>query len=374
MRWTLEQLAEALRLLGSLDRQVLGALALSLGVATLSTVLATAAGVPIGILWQAWAGSVIQEWMPPDAWRLEPQLRNRADQVDACYPNTPHGRKVWKQRLAEIDRWLAKAEKSLKNGSPFPHPQPMMPQPKERDVCGFYNGKIHPIVPLAIKGVLWYQGESDSRNKLWDVELKAMAASWRDRFSVRGDGREIPFYWVQIQRSGDYCSPLIRQEQLSALRLVPNSGMAVLLDLDVDVHPRNKVDSGIRLALWALNRDYGKKEIVPSGPLYTRHRADANKVIVEFDYADSGLRIGRKNMLDEPVLRESGELPNVELAGKDRRWHKATARIEGQRLVAWSDSVPQPMHVRYCYSNIPDPPFLYNAAGLPAAAFTTLEE
>jgi len=330
--------------------------------------------VPIGLLWQAWAGSIIQEWLPRQAWRLEPELKQLADKVDRFHPNTPHGRKVWKQRSAEIGQWMAKAEKSLNEGTAFPHPQPLMPEPKDRDVCGFYNGKIHPIVPFAIKGVLWYQGESDMRNVLWDIQLKAMAQSWRDLFDVKGKGQDIPFYWVQIQRSGDYCSPLVRQEQLNGLRLVPNSGMAVLLDLDVNVHPANKVDSGIRLALWALNRDYGKKDIIPSGPLYKGHNVRGDKVIVEFDYADGGLRIGRKNMLNDPVLQDSGELPNVELAGKDKRWHKATARIEGKRLVVRSDSLPQPVHVRYCYTNIPDPPFLYNAAGLPAAAFTTLGE
>ena len=329
--------------------------------------------VPIGILWQAWAGSIIREWLPRDAWRLEPELKELADEVDAFYPNTPHGRKVWAKRLAEVAKWTARADKALAGGAPFPHPQPLMPEPRDRDACGFYNGKIHPIVPLAIKGVLWYQGESDMRNDLWDIELKAMARSWRDRFDVKGKGLDIPFYWMQIQRSGSYCSPLVRQEQFNGLKLVPNSGMAVLLDLDVEVHPVNKVDSGIRLALWALNRDYGKKSIVPSGPLYKAHRAEGGRMIVEFDYSGGGLRIGSKDMLTAPVLRAAGRLPNVELAGKDKRWHKAKAVIDGERLVVSSPKVPAPLHVRYCYANVPPSPFLYNAAGLPAAMFTTLQ-
>jgi len=330
--------------------------------------------VPIGLLWQAWAGSIIQEWVPPRAWRREPSLADLADKVDGWFPDTPHGRAVWKQRLAEIGTWLDKAETSLNQGTPFPFPQPRMPEPGERDVCGFYNGKIHPIVPFAVKGVLWYQGESDQRNARWAVMLKALAASWRDAFDLDGAGENIPFYWMQIQRSGDYCSPLVRQQQLRALKLVPNSGMAVLLDLDVNVHPANKVDSGVRLALWALNRDYGRKDVVPSGPLYRRHRAEGDKVIVEFDYAEGGLRVGQKDLLNEPTLRDAGELPNVELAGKDKRWHAARTRLDGKRLVARSDRVAEPLHVRYCYKNIPDPPFLYGAAGLPAAAFTTLEQ
>ncbi|MDP6547166.1 MAG: acetyl esterase, partial [Phycisphaerae bacterium] len=90
-----------------------------------------------------------------------------------------------------------------------------------------------------------------------------------------------------------------------------------------------------------------------------------------FDYTNDGLRLGNKNMLDPPKLTDAKELPNVEVADKDKRWHKAVARIEGNKLLAWSDKVDKPVHVRYCYTNIPPPPFLYNGAGLPAATFTT---
>ncbi len=330
--------------------------------------------VPQGILWQAWAGSIIQEWIPRHGFRLEPELKDLADRVDVFYPHTPHGREVWKERLGEIERWLVEAQKAMAENKPFPYPQPLMPEPGPRDLCGFYNGKIHPIVPMAIKGVVWYQGESDFRNRLWDIEMKVMAQTWRDLFTVEGDGGEIPFYWMQLQRSGDYCSPLVRQEQLSALKLVPNSGMAVLLDFDVNVHPANKVDAGIRAALWALHRDYGRTDVVPSGPLYKSHRVEGNEVIVEFDYTGGGLRLGEKDMLHPPKLTDKKEVPNVEVAGEDRRWQQAVARIDGDKLIARSDKVEKPIHVRYCYTNVPPPPFLYNEAGLPAATFTSLPD
>jgi len=330
--------------------------------------------VPQGILWQAWAGSIIQEWIPRHGFRLDPELKGLADRVDVYYPHTPHGREAWKERLTVVEQWLAEAQKAMAEDKPFPYPQPLMPEPGPRDLCGFYNGKIHPLVPMAIKGVVWYQGESDFRNRLWDIEMKVMAKTWRDLFSVEGNGGEIPFYWMQLQRSGDYCSPLVRQEQLNALKLVPNSGMAVLLDFDVNVHPANKVDAGIRAALWALNRDYGRADVVPSGPVYKSHRVEGNRVIVEFDYAVGGLQLGEKDMLHPPKLTDGKDVPNVEVAGEDRRWQKAVARIEGDRLVAWSDNVDKPLHVRYCYTNVPPPPFLYNTAGLPAAMFTTLPD
>jgi len=328
--------------------------------------------VPIGILWHAFPGSIIQEWLAPDAWRSEPALADMADRVEQNYPNTEYGRKVWKARLDEVKKWTARAEAAIANGTPFPHPQPLMPEPRKRDVSGFYNGKIHPSAPFALKGFLWYQGESDMRNGQWALMLKVMARSWRDGFRVEGDGREMPFYWIQIQRSGDYCSTLNRQQAFNALKMVPNGGMAVLLDLDVAVHPANKVDTGIRLALWALRRDYGKKDVVPSGPLYKSRRVEGDKLIVEFYYAEGGLRIGEKDMLNDPVLSSSGELTNMELAGKDGKWHKAAGEIDGRRLVVTSKDVPKPVEVRYAFSTVPDGPFLYNAAGLPAAMFSSV--
>jgi len=326
--------------------------------------------VPIGILWQAWAGSIIQEWIPRHGWRLEPELADMADKVDQWYPSTPHGRKVWKAHLAEIETWLAKADKALADGTPFPYPQPLMPEPKDRDICGFYNGKIHPVAPFAIKGVLWYQGESDMRNARWAIMLKAMAKSWRGLFS-EGDGEDIAFYWMQIQRSGDYCSPLVRDQQFKALKLVPNSGMAVLMDHDVNVHPANKVDGGIRLALWALAKQYGKKRIVYSGPLYKSHKVAGDKIIIEFDHAETGLMLGKKDMLNPVEEMPTATLKNVKIAGKDKRWTQAVAKIVGKTLVVSSDDVPQPVAVRYCYENIPPEPFLYNKAGLPTAQFRT---
>ncbi len=329
--------------------------------------------VPIGVLWQAWAGSIIQEWIPQPAWRTEPTLTDMADKVEQWYPNTEFGRKVWKERLAEVEAWMVKADAAMKNGTPFPYPQPMMPEPKDRDICGFYNGKIHPCLPFAIKGVLWYQGESDMRNTRWAVMLRAMARSWRDGFDVDGAGKDIPFYWMQIQRSGDYCSPVVRDEQIKALKLVDNSGMAVLLDLDVNVHPANKVDSGIRLALWALAKDYGKKDLVYSGPLCKSQRIAGDKIILEFDHAETGLMLGKKDMLNPAREVKDGKLTNVKIAGADKKWHVAEAKIVGKTLVVSSPKVPKPVAVRYCYENIPPEPFLYNKAGLPAPQFRTDE-
>ena len=112
---------------------------------------------------------------------------------------------------------------------------------------------------------------------------------------------------------------------------------------------------------------------MPSGPLYKSHRTDGNKLIVEFDYAEGGLRLGAKHGQKPAKLTDDKSVPNVEVAGEDKKWHKAVAKIDGGKLIASSDSVAKPVHVRYCYTNIPPPPFLYNTAGLPAAMFRTGE-
>ena len=176
---------------------------------------------------------------------------------------------------------------------------------------------------------------------------------------------------MQIQRSGSYCSPLIRQEQLNALKLVPNSGMAVLLDFDVDVHPANKSDAGIRAALWALNRDYGKKDVVPSGPLYKSHYTEGAKVIVEFDYAEGGLRLGEKDGQNPATLTDDKEVPNVEVAGEDKKFVWATAEIlKDGRIEVFSDEVADPVAVRYGWADNPVVN-MFNNAGLPLTPFRT---
>jgi len=223
-------------------------------------------------------------------------------------------------------------------------------------------------VPFAVKGLLWYQGENDKGNRQYALMLRAMVADWQRRF-VNGD--RFPVYFMQLQRSGDYCSPLIREEQFRAVA-IPDSGMAVLMDLDVNVHPVNKFDSGERLALWALSKDYGKTGIVCSGPLYKGYEIKADKITISFDYAEGGLRLGTKEMMDPPVFDPEGTMTNVEIRGeKSRNWVKARTRIEGDKLIAWSPEVAAPVAARYCYENTPAGPFLYTPAGLPAAQFST---
>jgi len=334
-------------------------------------------GVPQGLLWNAVGGSTAQEWIPRSGWWLEPELHDTAREIDRWYPETEIGRAAHRQALDEIDAWVQRAEEAVRQGLPFPYPQPMLPTPptpdgRLRGATFLYNGRTHPLVPYAVKGILWYQGESDYANRRYLYEIQAMVAAWRKLFACPGEEpTDLPFYYVQMQRCGSYMSPDVRDEQYRTYFTVPNTGMAVLLDLDIQLHPWNKFDAGRRLALWSLKRDYGK-DVIFSGPIYRSHRTEGDKVVVEFDHTHGGLFIGRKDK-PEPVEKlPDGKLVNLEITADGRKWGAAQSKIDGEALVAWADGLSNPTHVRYCWKSIAEEPFLYSNASLPAGQFNTL--
>jgi sialate O-acetylesterase len=224
-----------------------------------------------------------------------------------------------------------------------------------------YNGMLAPITPYGIRGAIWYQGESNRMRAMqYRTLFPDMIADWRDRFE-RGD---FPFYFVQLApfsyggdtgQAGD-----LRDAQRRALGMVPNSGMAVTMDIGNpgDIHPRNKVDVGHRLALWALAKDYGRHDLVFSGPLYYGMRVEEGRVRLFFDHA-------------EGLATSDGQAPSCfTVAGPDRVFHPATAEIVGQQVLVTSEAVPAPQFVRYG-GGAADPPNVVNGAGLPMASFNT---
>jgi sialate O-acetylesterase len=335
-----------------------------------------ATGIPQGLLWNAWAGSTAKEWIPRFGWSLRPELAETARTVDSWYPGTKVGRAAYEKAVADIAAWSRKAEEAVRKGHPFPYPQPMLPEPDDSQGRGrgttiLYNGRVHPLVPYAIAGILWYQGESDYANGRYLHEIEAMAESWRKLFAAPGEKpTDLPFYFVQMQRCGSYMSPGVRDFQFQSYFTIPNAGMAVLLDLDMNLHPANKYDSGRRMALWALAKDYGK-DVIYSGPIYRRHRAEGGRIVVELEHTHGGLFIGRKNKLAPPQAVPDGKLINLEITADGRQWVQAQSKIEGEKLIVWADGVSKPAHVRYCWKSKADEPFLYNKAALPAAQFNT---
>ena len=234
-----------------------------------------------------------------------------------------------------------------------------------------YNRMVHPLLPFPIRGVIWYQGESNANDEAQAVAYREQFAtlirSWRREW--RGGRADFPFLWVQLPNFGavDTVPPAratwatLRESQSAALAL-PNTGQAVTIDLGdpADLHPRNKRDVGHRLALVARRVAYGQS-VVSSGPTYRAHTARDGRVSIEFDHADGGL-----------VSRAPGDaVTGFAIAGADGRFVWARARIEGGRVIVWSEQVARPAAVRYAWSNSPRSPSLYNGAGLPAAPFRT---
>lgn len=228
---------------------------------------------------------------------------------------------------------------------------------KKNNVGGLFNGKVAALIPYGIRGVLWYQGEANStaqKAPFYQHHLPLLVTDWRARW-----GEELPFAWVQLPnftKSDDgWC--LVREAMLKTLRL-PATGMAITLDVGdpKDIHPKNKQEVGRRLALWALGTVYGK-DVETSGPLPAGHEVRDGTVIVSFKHA-AGL------------TARGGELKEFTIAGEDRVWHPAKARIEDGKVVISSEAVAKPVAVRHAWKDNPEVT-LYNGAGLPATQFRT---
>ena len=221
-----------------------------------------------------------------------------------------------------------------------------------------YNAMIAPLIPYKIKGVIWYQGESNTGNpELYKTTFPLMIKNWREDW-----GENFSFYFVQIApyNYGEQTqSQKLREAQLKTLS-VPKTGMAVTLDIGNpnNIHPGNKKDVGERLALWALAKDYNKK-VVYSGPIYKSMKIIKDKIELTFDYADGGL-----------ILKEINGENNFTIAGKDKIFKKAKVKIVGKKLIVTNPEIKNPAAVRYCWDNISEAT-LFNKAGLPASSFRT---
>jgi sialate O-acetylesterase len=239
-------------------------------------------------------------------------------------------------------------------------PWPSAPSLHANLPTALFNGMIAPLVPVALRGAIWYQGESNLP-RAWQYRtlFPAMIGDWRAHWG-RGD---FPFYFVQIAPfayGGDRgAAAELREAQFLTLSTA-NTGMAVTLDVGNpdDIHPRNKQDVGRRLALWALARTYGQESLVCSGPLYRSMALRGARVHLSFEHVGGGLRA------------RAGELTHFAMAGTDRVFHPARAVIEGDEVVVTSARVARPVAVRYAWGAA-DEPNLFNTEGLPASSFRT---
>ena len=241
-----------------------------------------------------------------------------------------------------------------------------------------YNAMIHPLVKLPIKGALWYQGEANGKEgETYFDKMRALIGGWRKQWN-EGD---FPFYYVQL---ANYQAPSVdpaggngwaklREAQTKALTIA-NTGMAVIIDTvplaqSGNIHPVNKFDVGLRLARWALARDYGQKDLEVSGPLFKALSIEGGKARVEFGHAGSGLMLGKKDGRGTVVESKGEKLNRIAIAGADQKWFWAEAVIDNNTLVVSSPEVKEPVAVRYGFEMNPDGANLYNKDGLPASPF-----
>jgi sialate O-acetylesterase len=246
-----------------------------------------------------------------------------------------------------------------------------------------FNAMIHPLIPYGIRGVIWYQGESNTNPaklaELYKKLFPLMIGDWRTRW---GQG-DFPFYFVQLANNGtvirdhrDSSWAVLREAQSETLANTPNTGMAVAIDIgsDITIHPLNKQDVGKRLALWARAKVDGEKDIVFQSPLYKSHMIEEGKIRVQFDTGGSPLVTASKKGLDPARETPHAKLECFEIAGADGKFTWADAVIEGpDSVVVSSPEVPQPTQVRYAWATNPEGCNLYNKEGLPASPFRSVE-
>jgi sialate O-acetylesterase len=224
-----------------------------------------------------------------------------------------------------------------------------------------YNGMVAPLLPSALTGVIWYQGEANaSRAHQYRSLLPAMLLDWRKQFARR----DLAFHIVSLanyQATGDQprdnAWAELREAQAMTAKTVPDCGLAVTIDIGnaTDIHPKNKREVGRRLALSALATTYGKP-VSGSGPWFSSLDVEGERIRIHFDHADEGLR------LKEPTGK------SFAIAGEDRRFVWAKAVIDGETVIVSSPAVPKPVAVRYAWDSNPEAS-LFNGAGLPAVPF-----
>jgi len=316
--------------------------------------------VPIGLIQSAWGGTSVESWMKKQVLESDPNFEPILKHFDEAVINYPQAVQEYLQKMKE---WKdactqARAQKQKPPMEPFPPLGPMY----YRAPSVLYNAMIAPLLSYGIRGVIWYQGESNAERPYQYRKLfPAMVKNWRDDW---GQG-DFPFYYVQIAPfsyknwSRPIYTPELREAQLMVLSL-PNTGMAVTMDIgDVnDVHPKNKQEVGRRLALWALAKTYGQTGIVYSGPIYKSMKIEGNKICLYFDHIGSGL------------MAKDGPLRGFIVAGEDKNFVDAKAIVDGNTVVVSSDKIQNPVAVRYGWRNAAQPN-LFNKEGLPASPFRT---
>lgn len=276
-------------------------------------------GVPVGMIHTSWGGTPAQAWTSIDGFGDSPELKE----------------------------YVEKAKATLAAGTPVGG------DVNQNSPTTLYNGMLAPLIPYGIKGVIWYQGESNAGQSMqYRTLFPTMIADWRGKWKQGA----FPFLFVQIAPF-DGQPPEIREAQFLTLSKSENTAMAVTTDVGnaTDIHPVNKEPVGARLALAARALAYGEK-IEYSGPLFDSVTMDGGKASISFTHTGSGL------------MAKDGDLKGFTIAGEDKNFVPAKAEISGDKVVVSADGVAEPKAVRYGWANTPDVN-LFNKEGIPASPF-----
>lgn len=308
--------------------------------------------LPVGIVTVAYGASTAEAWLPRPAAEADPLLKPALDRFDTLHTfYSTHPGATTDQAPQGPQTLNARPSK------PGPLRDPVQDQ---HQPTVLFNAMLNPTLPYAMRGVLWYQGESIVGGRagveLYPHTMDTLIRQWR---TLWGQG-DFPFFAVQLAALGNASNnPSVREAQTKILSL-PNTGLAITIDIGdpTNVHPKNKEPLGDRLARLALAKTYGRK-IEYSGPQYESFKVEDNAIRLTFSHLSGGL------------TAHDAPLKQFEIAGEDRTFVPAEATIEGPTVIVHNPQVPKPIAVRYAWSNYPEGCNLYNTAGLPAAPFRT---
>jgi sialate O-acetylesterase len=321
--------------------------------------------VPIGLIDATWGGTRIESWTPPQGFAEVPALKSEYEKLQMQVPGSPEHDQQLNTAIDAIAAWAADAKKAVADRT-LPSPMPTVPAglmgpDNVQAPTALFNGMIHPLCPFAIRGAIWYQGESnESEGALYTDRMKALIGGWR---TIWGEG-DFPFYFVQIApynygaRRQDL--PRFWEAQAAAEKQIPNTGMIVVNDIGnpSDIHPKNKQEVGRRLAIRALTDTYGKTDLLSRSPTFESMAAEGSALRVKFDNTGTGLK-----------SRDGKPINWFEIADADEGgFVKADAKVDGASVLLSADGVKNPVAVRFAWDMLAEPN-LVNSAGLPASAF-----
>lgn len=328
-------------------------------------ILARELGVPIGIIHSSWGGSRIEPWWAEEGLDAIPELAELRERRLQRSPGFAPYDQAFSNYLTQLESWTAQTKRAMQLGlvRPDAPKAPELLQLGHNLEVGTYQAMIHPLAPYALRGMLWYQGESNLGDGMrYTAKMRALIEGWRKQFRVPN----APFYFVQLapynygKRQSAEALPEIWAAQQAALA-IPHTGMAVINDIGnpADIHPRNKSEVARRLSLWALAETYGRSELVKTGPLFAGAEFHADHVKLRFDHIGKGLR-----------TRDGNPPSHFEMATNSGEFVPANAEIsaDGAAVILRHPDVKPPGQVRFAWSQEASPN-LVNSADLPAGAF-----